>query len=118
MDLDIWDCLLNSLLFANLNVQVGLKPTEGSAWKPSYLIISQEVPGLEGEEQWHVVVQGVFTVDIIGLVLQQPACLVQHPIWTVNSNHRLSQVIFDMHCYVQLSPFPLRPFTIVFIILS
>lgn len=31
MDLDIWDCLLNSLLFANLNVQVGLKPTEGSA---------------------------------------------------------------------------------------
>lgn len=49
--------------------------------RPSYLVVFQEVTRLEGEEQGHVVVQRVFTVDIIGLVLQQPARLVHHPIW-------------------------------------
>lgn len=86
--------------------------------KLSYLIVFQEVSRLEGEEQGHVIIQRVFAVDIIGFVLQQPACLVQHPIRRMDSNLRLSLVIFNMHCYVQLSPPALRPFTIVFVVIS
>ncbi|TNN62600.1 hypothetical protein EYF80_027199 [Liparis tanakae] len=77
-----------------------------------------EVARLEGEEQRHVVLQRVFAVDVISLVLQQPARLVHHPIRGVDGDHRLPQVILDMHRDIQLSPLPLRPFTIVFVILS
>lgn len=86
--------------------------------KPSHLVVLQEVARLEGEEQRHVVLQRVFTVDVISLVLQQPARLVHHPIRGVDGDHCLPQVILDMHRDIQLSPLPRRPFTIVFVILS
>lgn len=34
-----------------------------------YLIVSQEVARFKGEEQGHVIVQGVLTVDIVCFVL-------------------------------------------------
>lgn len=82
-----------------------------------YLVVLQEVSGLEGEEQGHVIVQWVFAVNIISFVLQQPACLVHHPVRRVNSNHHLSQFIFDVHSYVQLGSLHLWAF-VVFVRIS
>lgn len=65
-----------------------------------HLIVSQEVSWFEGEQQGHVIVQGVLTMDIISFVLQQPARLIHHPIRRMDRNHRLSQVVFNVDCYV------------------
>lgn len=83
-----------------------------------YLIVPQEVAGLEGEEQRHVIVQRVLAVDIVRLVLQQPACLVHHPVWRVNRNHHLSKVIFNVHRNVQLGLLNVCHVITVIVILS
>lgn len=83
-----------------------------------YLIVPQEVAGLEGEEQGHVIVQRVLAVDIVRLVLQQPACLIHHPVRRVNRNHHLSQVIFNVHRNVQLGLLNVCHVITVIVILS
>ena len=64
---------------------------------------------LVGEQQRHVIVQRVFAVDVVSLVLQQPACLVQHPIRRVDGDYRLAGVVLDVNRDVKLRPLPVLP---------
>ena len=82
-----------------------------------HLVVPEEVSRFKGEEQGHVVVHRVFAVNVVRLVLQQAASLVDHPVRRVNGHHCLALLKLHVNSYVQLGPLHLHSFAHILLLL-
>lgn len=73
-----------------------------------YLVILEEVFGLERKKEWLFVIRRMLAVNTIGFVLQHSTSFIYHPVRTVNCYNHLPSCVRHMHSNIQFGLIQLR----------